>query len=184
MMKPVENRKPFGRRSLLVCLLLLTFWNAAAAQDGGATAAARANEKPLLSVGGEVARPVRLTAAEWAKLPRLSVRAKDHDGKETEFEGVELAEVLRLAGVKLGGHMHGKELANYLVVEAADGYKVVFALPELDSASVGRVVLLADRSGGKPLAADEGPLRIVIGGGDKQQGRWARQVVSLVVRKS
>jgi hypothetical protein len=29
-----------------------------------------------------------------------TVRAKDHDGKEVTFEGVELGEVLKLAGAK------------------------------------------------------------------------------------
>jgi hypothetical protein len=43
-----------------------------------------------------------VTASELAKLPRRDVQAKDHDGKGTAFEGIELAEVLRLAGVKFG----------------------------------------------------------------------------------
>ncbi len=53
----------------------------------------------LLSVGGEVEHPLKLTAADLAKLPRRTVRAKDHGGKESAFEGVELAEVLKLANV-------------------------------------------------------------------------------------
>lgn len=48
-----------------------------------------------LSVSGEVERPIKLTAADLGKLPRRSVRAKDHDGKESEFEGAPLVEVRR-----------------------------------------------------------------------------------------
>ena len=48
----------------------------------------------------------------------------------------------------------------YLVVEAADGYRAVFALPELDPAFSDRVILLADRRDGKPLDGKEGPLRV------------------------
>ena len=50
----------------------------------------------------------------------------------------------------------------YLLVEAADDYRVVFALPELDPAFTERVILLADRRDGQPLAAAEGPLRLVV----------------------
>jgi hypothetical protein len=45
-----------------------------------------------------------------------------------------LAEVLRVAGVTLGKDLKGPLLANGLIVEAADGYRVVFALPEIDPA--------------------------------------------------
>lgn len=115
-----------------------------------------------LSIGGEVEHPLKLTATDLAKLPRRTVRAKDHDGKEATFEGVELGEVLKLAGVQFGEQMRGKSLALFLVAEAADNYRAVFALPELDHAFTDRVILLADPRDGKPLAASEGPLRIVV----------------------
>src|SRR5262244_4263026 len=115
-----------------------------------------------LSVSGEVENPIKLTAADLAKLPRRSVRAKDHDGKESEFEGSPLIEVLKLAGVKFGEGLRGKNLALYLVVEAADGYRAVYALPELDPAYTDKVILLADKRDGKALDAEEGPLRIVV----------------------
>lgn len=44
----------------------------------------------------------------------------------------------------------------FLVVDAADGYRAVFALPELDRAFTDRIILLADRREGKPLAEKEG----------------------------
>lgn len=101
----------------------------------------------VLSIGGEVERPLKLTVADMAKLPRRVVRATDH-GKEATFEGVMLGEVLRLAGVKFGEALRGKNLQLYLLVEAADGYKAVFALPELDPAFTDRVILLADKHDG------------------------------------
>ncbi|HZF38326.1 MAG TPA: hypothetical protein VE715_05865, partial [Blastocatellia bacterium] len=61
-----------------------------------------------LSVSGEVEHPLKLTAADLGKLPRRSVRARDHDGKESEFEGSPLIEVLKLAGVKFGEGLRGK----------------------------------------------------------------------------
>lgn len=137
----------------------------------------------ILKVTGDVPTPRELTAAEFERLPRRTVQTKDHDGKEAEFEGVPLVEVLKAAGVKFGRDLRGPALAAYLVVEASDGYRAVFALPELDPAFTDRVVLLADRRGGKPLAGNEGPLRVIVLG-EKRHSRWVRQVVALRVGRS
>src|SRR5258708_2277661 len=85
-------------------------------EEPGAKAAA-----VLLKVGGEVPHPLTFTAQEFAGLPRQSVRAKDRDGKEVEFEGVPVFEILQRAGLKLGQDLRGPALASYLLVEAADG---------------------------------------------------------------
>ena len=82
------------------------------------------------------------------------------------------------AGLKLGQDLRGPALASYLLVEAADGYRAVFALPEIDPACTDRTILLADRRDGKPLPAQEGPLRIVVPG-EKRRSRWVRLVVAL-----
>jgi DMSO/TMAO reductase YedYZ molybdopterin-dependent catalytic subunit len=134
----------------------------------------------MLSVGGDVPRPFKLTTPEFARLPRQTVRARDHDGKETEFEGVPLVEVLKASGVQFGKDLRGPALATYLVVEAADGYRAVFALPELDPAFTDRVILLADRRDGKALGGKEGPLRVIVPG-EKRYARWVRQVIALKV---
>lgn len=131
----------------------------------------------ILRVAGDVPKPLKLSPAEFRRLPRQAVRAKDHDGKEAEFEGVPLVEVLTAAGVPFGEGLRGPALANYLVVEASDGYRAVFALPELDPACTDRVILLADRRDGKPLDEKHGPLRVVPG--EKRHSRWVRQVTTL-----
>ena len=137
---------------------------------------------PILSVGGDVERPLKLSLSDLAKLSRRVVRAQDHEGKEAAYEGVSLVEILQLAGVKFGENLRGKRLATYLLVEAADGYQAVFALPELDPAFTDRVVLLADRRDSKPLSTLEGPLRIIIPD-EKRHARWVRQVTSLTIRR-
>ncbi len=133
-----------------------------------------------LTIGGAVERPLKLGAAEIAKLPRRAVRAKDHGGTESTFEGVALFELLKLAGVPLGEKLRGKALSNYLVVGAEDGYLAVFAIPELDPAYTDEVILIADRRDGKPLSEAEGPLRVVVPH-EKRQARWVRQVTSLII---
>jgi tungstate transport system substrate-binding protein len=102
----------------------------------------------ILNVSGEVTKPLSLTADAIAKMPRRTVKAKGHDGKEATYEGVALRTILAEAGVPLGNHqMRGESLSLYLRVEAADGYRAIFALPELDDDFADRPIILADRRG-------------------------------------
>ena len=116
-------------------------------------------------------------------MPRKKVSAKDYKSTTiVTFEGVELHEVLRRAGVKFGKEMKHSELSKYLLVEALDGYKVVFALPELDPLFTDNVVLLADKRDGKPLDDYAGAL-CIIAPHEKRNGRWVRQVKSLIIKR-
>lgn len=133
-----------------------------------------------LVVNGEVEKPLQLGLGELSKMPRRTVRAKNHDGKESSYEGVELREVLSRAGVKFGKELKGRHLTSFVLVEAADKYQVIFALPELDSLFTERVVLLADTCDGKPLPDSHGPLQIIIPQ-EHRHARWVRQVRSLTV---
>ena len=138
---------------------------------------------PELTISGEVARPLKLTPTDFAKLPHVKVTTKDTDGKTVTFDGVALVQLLQSAGVEFGEKLRGKNLALFLVVEAADGYKAVYALPELDPAFNDRTILLAETRDGKPLADPEGHWRVVVPD-EKRHGRWVRQVVSLTVRRA
>jgi hypothetical protein len=70
-----------------------------------------------------------------------------------------------------------------LVVGAADGYRVVFALPKIDLAFNDRLILLADRRDQQPLPPEEGPLRLIVPG-EKRQARWVRQVTTVTIRQA
>ena len=83
-------------------------------------------------------------------------------------------------GITLGETLRGERLTEVLLIEAADGYKVVFALAEFDPAFAAREIILADKRDGKPLAGKEGPFRIVAPG-DKRQARWIRQVTGMKI---
>jgi DMSO/TMAO reductase YedYZ molybdopterin-dependent catalytic subunit len=135
-----------------------------------------------LSVSGEVEKTLQLTLSDLSKMPRRSVKAKNHDGKDVTYEGVELREVLSRAGVKFGEQMRGKAVANYVLIQAADKYEAVFALPELDPAFTDRLILLADSADGKPLADSNGPLQIIVPD-EKRHARWVRQVMAIVVKR-
>jgi DMSO/TMAO reductase YedYZ molybdopterin-dependent catalytic subunit len=140
-------------------------------------------EDALLRIDGENARPLTLSRAAFAQLPRTVVQVRDRDGTVSAYAGVLLRDILVLAGVPLGEQLRGDRLALYVVVEAADKYRVVFALPELDAAFTERLVLLADRRDEQPLPATEGPLRLVIPD-EQRRARWVRQVVSIYIRRA
>ncbi|UFH53438.1 molybdopterin-dependent oxidoreductase [Spirosoma sp. KNUC1025] len=135
----------------------------------------------LLTVSGEVTKPLTLQATDLKAMPHADVTAKDHDEKEHRYSGVPLSELLKQAGVTLGAQLRGKNLRKYVVVKAADDYEVVFALPELDPEFTTRTVLLIDSVDGQPLGQDVGPYRIAVPG-EKKMARWVRQVKTLEVR--
>jgi hypothetical protein len=132
----------------------------------------------LLTMIRDGQSPVRMTAADLAKLTRLQVKAIDHEQNAVTFEGVLLRDALQPLGLPFGKDLRGKALTLYLLIEAQDGYQVLFTLPELDALFTDKVVLLADRRDGKPLSDKEGPLRIVVPD-EKRQARWIRQVKSI-----
>jgi DMSO/TMAO reductase YedYZ molybdopterin-dependent catalytic subunit len=154
------------------------------AQAPGKPGAVGTQAAPVaVKVEGEVSTPLRLTAAELMQLPRQRVSAKGHDQKESRFEGVALFDILKKAGLPTGNELRGKAVTLYLVVEAADGYRAVFALPELDPAFTDRVILLADRRDGQALSSRDGPLQIVVPG-EKRHARWVRQVIALRIGRA
>ncbi|MFY9673613.1 MAG: hypothetical protein WAK13_04130, partial [Terriglobales bacterium] len=91
-----------------------------------------------------------LSSAQIAASAHVSIIADDH-GTEAKFEGVPLAAILSMAGVQLGDSLRGPRLAEVILVTAADGYKVAFALAEADPAFATRQIILADKRDGKPL---------------------------------
>ena len=132
-----------------------------------------------LTVQNESGKQTVLARAEIEALPRVKV-TEGASGSSATFEGVPLKALLERAGVGFGESMKGKRLASCLLAEAADGYRVVIALPEIDPAFTDKQVVLAFLKDGKPLDAKEGPYRIVIPD-EKRMARWVRQVTTLKI---
>jgi DMSO/TMAO reductase YedYZ molybdopterin-dependent catalytic subunit len=163
------------KRISLLAVLVISFATAIQAQN--------TSPEVLLTVGGEVAAPLKLTRADLDKFTGHTVRAKDHDGKDYNYEGVAVIDILQKAGVKFGDALRGKSLATFLLVEAVDGYQAVYSLPELDSSINDHLILLADRQDGVAFDAKVGPLKIIVPG-DKTHARWVRQVKSLTIARA
>ncbi|GAB3973452.1 hypothetical protein GCM10028806_27320 [Spirosoma terrae] len=135
----------------------------------------------VLTVSGEVTKPLTLQAAELKAMPHSQVVGKDRDGKERTYSGVPLVELLKQAGTTLSGELRGENLMKYVVVKAIDGYEVLFALPEIDPDFATKTILLADSVDGAPLAQGVGPYRLVVPG-EKKPARWIREVKSIEIR--
>lgn len=139
--------------------------------------------EPLLTINGAVAAPVTITQQDWAKLPRTTISAaRGHSKDKVQFEGVSLKVVLEKAGVlDASKPLHGKQLLQYVVVYARDGYSVLFSLAELEEATGATSnVLLADKIDGKSLTEKEAPLQLVVPL-DKRPERFVRMVTNITV---
>ena len=112
-----------------------------------------------------------VTREDWGKLPRTSVKAKDHGGDVVSFEGVPARELLKLVAAPSGHELRGRQLTVYVVAEASDGYKVVYALPEFDPDFTDGLILIADRRNGEGLRPRKGRCEWWCWG---SQARWVR----------
>jgi hypothetical protein len=140
--------------------------------------AARARAQQLV-VQNEAGKTSVLTRADIEALPHVKVTARLSNTTAT-FDAVALSVILEKAEIGFGDTLKGKRLASCLLVEAADGYRAVIALPEIDPAFTDKQIVLAYLKDGKPLDEKEGPYRIVIPG-EKRMARWVRQVTTLKV---
>lgn len=134
-----------------------------------------------VNIRGEVTNPISMTADQLHQFEQTKVVRKDKDGNDHTYSGVMLATILQKAGATMGKELKGENLTKYAVIEASDGYHVVFALAELDQAFTDRKIILADQADGKPLPLADGPFRIIVQD-EKRPARCIKQVTSITVR--
>lgn len=134
-----------------------------------------------LTITGAVATPLALSPEDLKKMPRKTLSVMNpHENKTEIYEGVLIEDLLNKAGVPQGENLRGASLATYLVFEAADGYRVVFSIAELDSGIVDSGVLVADTLDGASLPPKLGPFRLVAPH-EKRPARWVRMLKSINV---
>jgi DMSO/TMAO reductase YedYZ molybdopterin-dependent catalytic subunit len=139
---------------------------------------------PELRIQGEVSGTLVLAAADLKKMPRKTLTVVNpHEKKAETYEGVALEELLRRAGVPQGEQLRGAAMATYVVAEAADGYRVVFSLAELDSGIEDSELLVADAMDGAPLGPKQGPFKLVAPH-EKRPARWVRMLKSITVTRA
>jgi|GEM_PF-1419329 len=159
--------------------------SAAAPGTSSATAAsptaAKRTRAAGFTIGGEIPQPRTIDSAAFAALPHLDVKATGHDGVAATYRGVRMSDVLALGGLTFGESLRGPRMATYVVVSASDGYRAVFAMPELDAGFRDGGVYIVDQRDGHPLSEAEGPYRIVVPD-EKRPARWVRELTGLAVR--
>ena len=160
-------------------VVAIGLWAIVAGPERLAAQASPALVAPLsIRVDGDVPHPYTLRDVDLRTMPRQSITASEHEGPPARFEGIPLTDILIRAGAEFGAALRGERLAAYVLVEAYDGYRVVFAIAELDPAFSNKVVILADRMNGAPLPAAAGPARIVVSD-EARAARWIRQVTRI-----
>lgn len=160
-------------------LLTVTTLGVLVTQQPGAPS--RSDVSAQLRIVGEVTTPLTLSVNDLKSLPRKTVKVfNPHEKKEETYEGVAVQELLSRAGVPQDEKLRGTSMAMYVLAEASDGYRVVYALPELDSDFQDSDVIVADTMGGSPLGEKQGPFKMVAPH-DKRPARWIRMLRSLTV---
>jgi hypothetical protein len=152
----------------VVCVLML-----------GAVSLVYSQSTPSISVTGDIPRPLTLTAADLASMPRAKATVSTN-GIDTVYEGVWLSDVLKKAGAPLGPNLRGAPLAGYVLASASDGYQVLFSIGELDPDMTDNQYLLADKANDKPLFGNDGAFRLVIPK-DKRGARSVRLLTKIEV---
>jgi hypothetical protein len=130
-----------------------------------------------LNLTGLEGQQFTLTTAALNEMPRLQVTLAEH-GATHVFEGVALEDLLAKVGAPSGKAIHGKELADVVVIEARDGYKVVIDLAATDPSFRKERVVLADRMDGAVLPAERGPFQLVVEG-DLRSARAVKMVSAI-----
>src|SRR5262249_50895493 len=150
----------------------VAIWTSVAAADAPA---------PTFTLAGKAGSPQVLGVADLQKLAVRDVSVADpHSKQQVHYRGVGLPALLSLASAPLGDKLRGPALATSVEVAAADGYRVVFSLAELDPGVGNTDAILAFEADGKPLGAEAGPFRLVVPS-DKRGARWVRQVTKVEV---
>lgn len=142
----------------------------------------QSEEIPKILFSGEFPNQFEMSLEDLKAMPQSEVSDKDKDEEIHNFQGVLLIDLLKKTGLEFGTALKGKNQAQYLLVEAKDGYKVVFSLPELDPEYSGKEILVAHSRDGVPLEDGVGPFRLVVPE-EKLHARWVREVVAVKLVK-
>lgn len=112
-------------------------------------------------------------------LPVQTVTLVVH-GTTQQCSGPMLADVLNRLGAPAGNDVRADALRLILLAKARDGYQVAFTLGELDPLLGNKRAIIATQCDGKPLAAEDGPYRLVMAD-EKRGARSLRQLETLTL---
>lgn len=156
----------------------------AAALVAWTTAGGQARAASPASTNVEIVGPAgqhrTFGASDLAAMRSIDTSVSSHN-VHGRYRGVPLGDLLRLVGLARGDSLRGAALAQDVIVEASDNYRVMFAPAELDTGFTNKLVILAYAKDGAPLEASEGPFRIIVPD-EKRPARWVRGVLRIRLR--
>lgn len=164
-----------ARRSVAILAVVI----ASATQ---ATAQSSATATPSLTLIGLDGKARTLSVAQLQALPQVEVADSSAETGRLLFSGPTLRSVVSLVGAPQGHELRGPSMTIVVVAEASDGYKVVYALAELDEQFGARTAIVALSENGRALSPRYGPFRIAIQG-EAHRARWIRQLTVLRLLK-
>ena len=142
------------------------------------SASAVSDDAIVMSLGGEVAQPRQWTMAELQAVPSEVITVADERGAASQYRCVAFQTLLDVAGAPSGKSIKGERLTDYILVIGGDGYRVLFALAEIDSSLGNRKAFLCHGKDNMALPPEEGPLRVVMPG-EERHARWVRNAVRI-----
>lgn len=156
-------------RSAVAVLAVSTLFGPRAAGQAAAT----------LALAGEGGTAKTVTMAELAALPQVEVAFTGRDSSRVVLRGPTVRSLMTLVGAPAGRELRGPSMLLVVVAEASDGYKVAYALSELDDQFNTVPIIVAISQNGGPLPAAEGPFRIAVGSSGEHRARWLRNLTRL-----
>lgn len=142
---------------------------------------------PAVQLGGAVDRPAALTETDLAARSAVTQAVNFSSGSGPQahtYTGTSLWSLLNDAGLQADGTRKNDLLSRHVLATGADGYKVVFALGELNPEYGNKPALVAyaETTAGvsAPLAAADGPFRVTAPG-DVKGGRYVSNLTRLDV---
>jgi hypothetical protein len=167
------------RKSVLTFLIIGLMWSLYAAPGS-----AQQKDQTSITVEGLDGNKLTFTLEQLRQMPQDSVSlANPNPNTSEQYEGVLLRNLLAKVDTTIGKKLHADDMRDYVEVAGRDGYRVVFALAELDPGLQDNKVLVAISNEGKPLDDILGPVR-VIAPQDKRQARCVRQVTTITLRQA
>ena len=163
------------RRRLIVIALITLLATVSAVKTKAQT------KDASVKIGGEVANSYELKLSEIQQFKQYEVKRKDKDGSDHSYTGPSVYDILQKAGATFGKDLRGENLTKYVLIDASDGYQVMFALAELDRGFTDRQIILATTMDGKALDPRDGPFRVIVQD-EKKPARCIKQVIAIRVQ--
>lgn len=139
-----------------------------------------AQEKEKIIISGDKNQSKILTITEIKKMAHVEVLRKDRDRQDHKYSGVLLSELLSRSDLAFTDSTKKEILTKYILVEATDGYKVIFSLAEIDPNISNQLIILADSMDGKQLPLNDGTFKVIVPN-DKKPARCIRQVTAIKI---